>query len=181
MLIKALAVFCGSQDGRQVVFSTAARELGQWMARHRVRLVYGGGNVGLMGTIANAVLEGGGVVTGVIPQLLDQRERSHKLLTELLIVEDMHTRKKLMYERCDAAVILPGGFGTLDEFFEMVTWNNLSIHNKEIFLLNIHHYYDHLLTHMQTMYENGFLYENPLERIRVFEGVTALLNYLENP
>lgn len=177
MLIKSLAVFCGSRDGKDIFFEEQAKKLGQWMASEKIKLIYGGGNVGLMGIIANAVLEGKGEVIGVIPQLLDARERSHKYLTELLIVETMHIRKKTMYDMSDAAVILPGGYGTLDELFEMITWNNLSIHDKQIFILNLNGFYDHLLAHINTMLLNGFLYENPMHNISVVKDVNELISH----
>ncbi|ANH80121.1 Rossman fold protein, TIGR00730 family [Niabella ginsenosidivorans] len=175
MPIKALAVFCGSKEGRDPLFTEHTRQLGVIMSRHNIQLVYGGGNVGQMGVIADAVLGGGGEATGVIPQLLVDRERSHKGLTQLEIVPDMHTRKKRMYELCDAAVILPGGYGTLDEFFEMITWNNLAIHDKMIFVLNTNGFYTHLLMHIQKMYEAGFLYEDPSLKIKVLNEPEDIL------
>lgn len=175
MSVKSLAVFCGSRDGRETLYTEEARKLGQWMASKKIRLVYGGGNAGLMGAIANAVLEGGGEVFGVIPKILDARERSHRQLTQLLVVDTMHIRKKTMYDLCDAAVILPGGYGTLDELFEMITWNNLSIHDKQIFILNLNGFYDHLLAHIDTMLVNGFLYENPINNISVVSNVEELI------
>lgn len=174
MIIKCIAVFCGSQNGNNALFEQEAGALGKWIASKNMHLVYGGGNVGLMGTVANAVLEGGGTVTGVIPQILDKRERSHRGLTELMVVESMHIRKMKMYELCDAAVILPGGYGTLDELFEMITWNNLSIHDKPIYIININGFYDHLLAHIETMLKNGFLYENPMKNITLINNVAAL-------
>lgn len=178
MRIKSLAVFCGSKDGADPLFAEHTAQLGALMAQYGVTLVYGGGNVGLMGTVANAVLAGGGTAIGVIPQLLADRERSHKGLTQLEIVPDMHTRKRKMYELCDAAVILPGGYGTLDEFFEMITWNNLAIHDKMIFVLNSNDYYTHLLMHIRKMYDEGFLYEDPWGKIRVLTSPKELERYL---
>ncbi len=175
MSIKSLAVFCGSKDGRDELFTEEAGSLGAWMASRGIRLIYGGGNVGLMGTVANAVMDNGGSVVGVIPEILDARERSHKMITELLVVGDMHIRKRKMYELCDAAVILPGGYGTLDELFEMITWNNLSIHDKSIYIINLNGFYDHLLAHIETMLHNGFLYENPMHRITVVPSVAKLV------
>lgn len=175
MSIRSLAVFCGSKDGRDELFTAQATSLGIWMASKSIRLVYGGGNVGLMGAVANAVMENNGSVVGVIPEILDARERSHKTITELLVVGDMHVRKRKMYELCDAAVVLPGGYGTLDELFEMITWNNLSIHDKNIYIINLNGFYDHLLAHIETMLHNGFLYENPLHRITVVRMVEELV------
>jgi uncharacterized protein (TIGR00730 family) len=175
MSVRSIAVFCGSKDGRDELFITEAASLGTWMAAKNIKLVYGGGNVGLMGAVANAVMENGGSVIGVIPEILDARERSHKTITELLIVGDMHIRKRKMYELCDVAVILPGGYGTLDELFEMITWNNLSIHDKNIYIINLNGFYNHLLAHIETMLQNGFLYENPMHRITVVDNVEALM------
>ncbi|MGJ7033914.1 TIGR00730 family Rossman fold protein [Niabella hirudinis] len=178
MRIRSLAVFCGSKGGQDPLFITHTAELGAIMAAKGLTLVYGGGNVGLMGTVANAVLAGSGRVIGVIPQLLADRERSHKGLTQLEIVPDMHTRKKRMYELSDAAVILPGGYGTLDEFFEMITWNNLAIHDKILFVLNTSNYYTHLLMHIRKMYDEGFLYQDPWEKIRMLSSPQELEQYL---
>lgn len=179
MAIRSIAVFCGSKNGRDERFTAEAQRLGAWMASQQIKLIYGGGNVGLMGTVANAAMEQGGNVVGVIPQVLDAREVSHKTITELLIVGDMHTRKRKMYELCDAAIVLPGGYGTLDELFEMITWNNLSIHDKNIYILNINGFYDHLLAHIEIMLQNGFLYENPLHRITVVKSVAELISLPE--
>jgi len=177
-MIRSLAVFCGSQYGNIEMFSEHAKSLGELLAKRKVKLIYGGGNVGLMGIVANASLNGGGEVIGVIPKILASAERSHTGITELLIVDDMHIRKKKMYELCDAAIILPGGYGTMDELFEMITWNNLSIHNKRIFVLNSNHYYDYLLKHIGGMHQHGFLYENPADNITVLKDPLQLAAYL---
>jgi uncharacterized protein (TIGR00730 family) len=145
------------------VYAEHAAVLGKMLAVNHITLVYGGGSKGLMGVLADVMMENGGNVTGVIPKLLLDWEHQHEGITELLVVEDMHVRKKKMYELCDAALILPGGFGTLDELFELVTWNQLSIHDKPIFILNSDGFYDHLITHIQQLQNNGFLYE-PLEK-----------------
>ena len=177
-MIRSIAVFCGSQNGNNPLYELHAKELGELLGTRKVKLIYGGGNAGLMGIVANAVLGDGGEVVGVIPDILAKRERSHTGITELLVVEDMHIRKKKMYELCDAAVILPGGYGTLDELFEMITWNNLSIHDKRIFILNSGGYYEHLLQHIERMYSDGFLYENPAENITVLQEPSQLAAYL---
>ena len=135
------------------------------MALHNITLVYGGGRKGLMGAVADAVLEGNGRVIGVIPQVLTEWEQQHEGITELHIVPDMHTRKKMMYELCTAAVVLPGGFGTLDELFEMLTWNTLNIHNKSIYILNSNGYYRHLMEHIRYMEQEAFLYDKIENRI----------------
>jgi len=163
----SIAVFCGSRLGNNPLFEEHAAELGSWMAARKFTLIYGGGNVGLMGTIANTVMENGGRVVGIIPEFLTKWEVQHNLLTELHIVADMHERKKMMYDRCHAAIILPGGIGTMDELFEMLTWNSLKIHSKKIILLNSAGYYNHLIAHIKLMEDEGFLHENWKDRLLI--------------
>lgn len=141
-------------------------------------MVYGGGNKGLMGAIANAAMENGGKVIGVIPEILLEWEAEHKGITELRVVADMHVRKKTMYELCDAAIVLAGGNGTLDELFEMLTWNNLNIHNKKIVLLNTAGFYRHLVAHIDTMLHEAFLYDNWRERLIVCDDPVAAIDAL---
>ena len=148
------------------MYEQHATELGELIAGKGYRLVYGGGNKGVMGALANSVLRHNGNVTGVLPKILTEWESQHEGLTELIVTEDMHQRKKLMYELCDAAIILPGGYGTLDEFFEMLTWNQLNIHNKKIFLLNSANFFNHLINHLFLLQRKGFLYEPVQARIR---------------
>jgi uncharacterized protein (TIGR00730 family) len=178
MAIQSLAVFCGSKDGSSKIYIRHAKELGLLFVKKQITLVYGGGSVGIMGTIADEVMNNGGKVIGVIPKVLVSWERQHKSLSELIVVDDMHIRKKKMYDLCDAAVILAGGFGTLDELFEMVTWNQLSIHDKLIFIINSNGFYDHLLVHIKTMQEEGFLYEEAMKRLIVLKEPSALIPYL---
>lgn len=178
MAIQSLAVFCGSKSGNNIVFEKHATALGHLLAEKNITVIYGGGNKGIMGAIANAALEKNGKVTGIIPQLLTDREHSHQSITALIVVDDMHSRKKLLYEKCDAAIILPGGFGTLDELFEMLTWNQLSIHDKKIFILNSTGFYDHLLAHAKKMQEEGFLYDDIAERITVLAKPEDLMPWL---
>jgi uncharacterized protein (TIGR00730 family) len=177
-MIKALAVFCGSKDGANPTFVADAVVLGTLMATRQVRLIYGGGNKGIMGAVANAVLKGGGAVTGIIPRFLTAWEHQHDNITELIVVEDMHTRKKLLYEKCDAAIILPGGFGTLDELFEMLTWNQLNIHDKKIFILNTDGFYDALIAHLHKMEAAAFLYDRITDRITILTDPAAIAAYL---
>jgi uncharacterized protein (TIGR00730 family) len=177
MPLQSLAVFCGSKNGVNKIYLQHAIELGRIMASHNIRLVYGGGSVGIMGTIADEVLLNGGKVIGVIPQVLVDWEREHKSLSELLVVDNMHTRKKKMYDLCDAAVILAGGFGTLDEFFEMVTWNQLSIHDKRIFIINSGGFYNHLIGHINQMQQEEFLYEAARERLTVLNEPSELVQH----
>ena len=175
--IRSLAVFCGSKDGTTPLFMEHAVQLGKILVAHNITLVYGGGNVGIMGTIANTVMDQGGKAIGVIPQVLVEWERQHNSLSELFVADDMHSRKKKMYELCDAAIILPGGFGTLDEMFEMITWNQLSIHDKQIFILNSGGFYDHLLAHIQLMQEEKFLYEAAQKRLTVIKEPAEITSY----
>ena len=143
--LKRICVFCGSNTGARPAYALAARELASLMARRRTGLVYGGGNVGLMGILADAMIEAGGEVIGVIPASLVAREVAHSGLTQLRVVQTMHERKALMNELSDAFIAMPGGFGTLDEFFEILTWSQLGIHGKPSGLLNVAGYYDDLL------------------------------------
>lgn len=156
-----------------------ARSLGEGLAAAGIDLVYGGGGKGLMGALADGHLAAGGRVTGVIPAILRDREHQHQGLSELIVTRDMHERKRTIYERCDAAIILPGGFGTLDEFFEMLTWNQLSIHDKMIFILNTNGFYDHLIAHLKHMEQEEFLYDRVTDRICVCASPEALLSALE--
>ena len=167
MPVNSIAVFCGSKTGVNQLYEQHAVALGKLMAEKNITLVYGGGNKGLMGAVANAVMDNGGKVVGVIPKVLIEWEAQHEGITELRVVEDMHVRKKMIYELCDVAVILPGGNGTLDELFEMLTWNNLNIHNKKIILLNSGGFYDHLIAHIDNMASQGFLYSDWRERLIV--------------
>ena len=130
-----------------------------------------------MGIIADSVMQEGGKVTGFIPKLLLEWEVQHRSITELIICDDMHERKKRIYSVCDAAIILPGGFGTLDELFEIVTWNQLTIHDKHIFILNSGGFYDHLLKHIELMKREGFLYEEAIKRITVLDDPAELVVY----
>lgn len=157
-VLESVAVFCGSRPGKHPIYMEHAAELGRLLAMLNVKMVYGGGNVGIMGAVAEGVLKYGGKVMGVMPKILVEHERQHEGLTELIVVDDMHTRKKLMYEMSDAVIILPGGFGTMDELFEVTTWNQLKIHDKKIYVLNTSGFYDHLIAQIHTMEHEGFLY-----------------------
>ena len=178
MKINSLAVFCGSKNGNNPVYVNHAKELGKLLAKKNITLIYGGGSTGIMGAVADAMMEGGGKVIGIITKKLVDWEHQHEGITDLSVVDDMHIRKQRMYDLCDAAVILPGGVGTLDEFFEMVTWNQLSIHDKEIYIINSDNFFDFLLKHIQQMEKQGFLYESVLERITVLDEPEQLLQYL---
>jgi uncharacterized protein (TIGR00730 family) len=178
MKIKALTVFCGSKSGNNPSFLSAAAALGNLLAQENIELVYGGGNKGLMGAVANGCLDQGGKVIGIMPKLLLEWEAQHTGLTELIVTENMHDRKKILYEKGDAGLVLPGGMGTLDELFEMLTWNNLKIHNKKVFILNIDGYYDALIQLLENMDTNGFMYDNWKDRIIVCSSIEALKSLL---
>ncbi|MFZ0777971.1 MAG: TIGR00730 family Rossman fold protein [Xanthobacteraceae bacterium] len=143
--INAICVYCGSSPGTEPAFIEAARELGKILAENGVRLIYGGGSVGLMGALAESVLEHGGQVTGIIPEFLTKRERPRRLAQELIVTRDMHERKRTMFERADAFVALPGGLGTLEELVEQLTWVQLGRHKKPILIANISGYWGPLL------------------------------------
>jgi len=179
MQIKSIAIFCGSKAGNNEVYRQHAEQLGGLLAAKNITLIYGGGKNGLMGIAADAVMNAGGVVRGVIPQVLLSWESQHQGISELLVVEDMHVRKRTLYELCDGAIILPGGFGTLDEFFEMLTWNQLAIHDKKIFILNSGGFYNFLLQHLELLASEGFLYGELAEKFIVLNNPEELLQNLE--
>lgn len=176
MKINSVVVFCGSKSGKNDLYVEHTKQLGILLAKNQLKLIYGGGSVGIMGNIANSVLDNGGEVVGIIPKLLVEWEQQHNHLTELIITEDMHARKKLLYEMADAAIILPGGYGTLDELFELITWNNLKIHQKKVYILNTANFYDAIIKHIELMQAEGFLYENWQERIIVCNTPIEILS-----
>lgn len=176
--IGKLAIFCGSKKGANELYEKHAVELATLLAGRKIELIYGGGRNGLMGTVADTVMKAGGIVRGVIPQVLKAWEHQHEGISELLVVDDMHLRKRKLYELCDAAVILPGGFGTLDELFEILTWNQLALHDKKIFLLNSGGFYNHLFAHMELLAAENFLYGKLEEKLTVLNQPAQLADYL---
>ncbi len=173
--MKSIVVFCGSSYGNQPVYEEQAILLGRTLAQKGIRLIYGGASVGLMGAVANAALEAGGTVIGVIPRFLNSREIAHIGLNELILVESMHERKAKMNELCDGVITLPGGFGTMEELFEMLTWSQLGLHTKPIGLLNTAGYYDPLNYMVKTMEEQGFLKPVYRDMLLADESVEGLL------
>jgi uncharacterized protein (TIGR00730 family) len=157
-MIRRICVFCGSSEGNRPVYREAARAVGGLLARRRIGLVYGGGHVGLMGALADSVLESGGEAIGVIPRALMEKELGHRGLTELRVVASMHERKALMVELSDAFMALPGGFGTLEELCEVLTWSQLGLHRKPCGLLDVDDYYSELLGLLDRAVTNGFLH-----------------------
>ncbi|MFI5446158.1 TIGR00730 family Rossman fold protein [Polaromonas sp. UC242_47] len=174
----SLCVYCGSRPGVDPVFAEAARQVGQWIGEHGGQLVYGGGHNGLMGIVADATLAAGGRVIGVIPKALVEKEWAHTGCTELHIVDTMHERKRLMAEHADAFLSLPGGIGTLEEFFEVWTWRQLGYHAKPVGLLNLGGYYTELLTFLNSSVKSGFMSDWQMELICVASEPTALLQQL---
>lgn len=155
--MKSIAVFCGSSEGSSTIYKECAIQLGQELAKKQITLVYGGANVGLMGIVADAVLKHGGSVIGVLPKFLQNREIAHTGLTELIMVDSMHERKAKMADLADGFIALPGGPGTLEEYFEIFTWGQLGLHHKPCGLLNINRYFDPLVSMFNTMERDHFL------------------------
>jgi uncharacterized protein (TIGR00730 family) len=177
--MKRVCVFAGSSLGSRPAYGSLARELGAALAVHRIDLVYGGARVGLMGIVADAVLAGGGQVIGVIPAALVAREVAHNGLTDLRIVNSMHERKALMADLADAFIAVPGGWGTCDEFFEVLTWGQLGLHRKPCGLLNVDGYFDRLLAFVAHSIDEGFVRPEHGKLISVADDSQALLDLLE--
>lgn len=171
----SICVYCGSRPGAQPVFTEVAQEVGNWIGRHGGQLVYGGGRNGLMGTVAQATLDAGGRVLGVIPKALVEKEWANSDCTELLVVDTMHERKRLMAEHADAFLALPGGIGTFEEFFEAWTWRQLGYHDKPVGLLNVNGYYDGLLGFLQASVDQQFMGEAQMSLISVSDDAAQLL------
>jgi len=176
--INAVCVYCGSSAGTEPAFGEAAGQFGKILAEGGVRLIYGGGSVGLMGILANAVVAHGGKATGIIPDFLTQRERPRRLGQELIVTRDMHERKRTMFDRADAFVALPGGIGTLEELVEQLTWAQLGRHRKPILIANIKGYWDPLLTLVAHMREREFVPESLAVNFLVAERVEDILPIL---
>lgn len=178
--MKSVAVFCGSSAGSEKIYSEQAYLLGETLARRNVELIYGGAKVGLMGSVADGVLAQGGKVTGVLPHFLRRKEIAHENLTELIVVNTMHERKTKMSELCDGIIALPGGFGTLEELFEILTWAQLGLHQKPIAILNIEGFYDDLLLCVETMVKKGFLKAANQKMLLVSDSIDGVLHEMTN-
>ena len=176
--MKRICVYCGSSVGNQPVYREAALAMGAVLASRKIGLVYGGGNVGLMGVIADAVLAGGGEVIGIIPQSLADREIAHSGVTDLRIVDSMHTRKALMADLSDAFIAMPGGFGTFEEIFEAVTWTQLGVHRKPCGLLNVGGFYTPLALFIDQAVSEGFIKPVHRESIVVDDSPERLVTAL---
>lgn len=174
--MKSIAVFCGSSIGAKESYREGAVELGLELAKRNITLIYGGASVGIMGVVANTVLEAGGKVVGVIPKMLEEREISHQHLTDLLVVDSMHERKMKMVELADGFIALPGGPGTMEELFEVYTWAQLGLHSKPCGILNIDHYYDLLIQFFNHMNEEQFLHDKYRSMALVSNHASDLLD-----
>lgn len=177
--MKSVAVFCASRPGTNPVYREAAQYVGKFLADKGFSIIYGGGRVGLMGAVADAALQAGGEVIGVIPYFLDKQELAHKELSELIMVKSMHERKMKMSELSDAVIALPGGFGTLEELTEMLTWSQLALHQKPIGILNINSYYDKMEQLFDQMQAEDFLHSE-VRKIAIFDkDIAALLEKMQ--
>lgn len=178
--IHSICVFAGSADHLNQTYLSGAAELGRHLAQNQIRIIYGGGKTGLMGALADSALASGGTVIGVVPRSLFQPQLIHDQLTELKIVDSMHQRKALMTQMADAFIALPGGFGTLDELFETLTWIQIGIHRKPVGLLNLNSYFLPLLAMVNHAQQEGFIYANHRELFAVEDDPQRLLKRLQN-
>jgi len=175
-----ITVFCGSSFGTEEIYKEQAILLGQTLAKQNIELVYGGANVGLMGAVADGVLNAGGKAIGVLPNFLRSKEIAHLGLTELILVESMHERKTKMNDLCDGVIALPGGFGTIEELFEMLTWAQLGLHKKPIAILNTNGFYNALIELTETMVEKGLLKDVNQKMLLVSDNIDDLLDQMKN-
>jgi uncharacterized protein (TIGR00730 family) len=178
--IHSLAVFCGSRVGVNPAYAEAGRLLGHGLARAGIRLVFGGGRIGIMGVVADAVLEAGGTVLGVIPEFLTQTEVAHAGATEMVVTDSMHTRKLRLYEESDAFLVMPGGLGTFDEAFEIITWRQLRLHDKPILLCDVAGWAAPLVATIDHAIEQGFADPTCRRLFEVIDGVPAVLDRLRS-
>ncbi|MCI5050107.1 MAG: TIGR00730 family Rossman fold protein [Rickettsiales bacterium] len=179
MSIKNICVFCGAQNAVPEKHLELGTQLGEKMAANEKTLVYGGGDCGVMGRIANSVMSKGGWVTGVFPRSLRNIENEHQSLSEIIIVDGMHERKQIMYQKSDAFLVLPGGFGTMDELFEILTWKQLQLHDKPIIIFNHEGYWDHLVALMDNIINTGFAREENRSYYKVVNSMDELLPLIE--
>lgn len=178
--MNSITVFCGSGTGTEKIYCEQAYQLGKTLARDNIGLVYGGSKTGLMGALADGVIENKGKVTGVLPGFLRNKELAHEGLTELILVDTMHQRKARMHELSDGCIALPGGLGTLEELFEIMTWAQLGLHQKPVALLNVNGFYDELLSLLRNMVHKGFLRAENRERLIVSNRIDDLLYKMHN-
>jgi len=177
--IKAVCVFCGARNEVPKAHLDEGKLFGDMLAKRGIRLIYGGGDCGVMGAVANAVLKSGGQVTGVFPMSLKNIENEHSALSEIIMVESMHERKRIMFERCNAIVVLPGGFGTMDEMFEIITWKQLKFHQKPIVIFNHLGYWDRLVDLMENIIEKGFARPETRDLYQVVDSLEGVFKAVE--
>lgn len=177
--MKKVSVFCGSSIGTEPEFRKSAEELGKYLAVKKIEIIYGGAKVGLMGAVADGALRNGGSVTGILPRFLNQKEIAHEGLTSLIMVETMHERKLRMNELSEGVIALPGGYGTLEELFEMITWGQLGLHRKPVGILNINGFYDPLSVLLENMVINGFLKESNRRMLMTANNAADLIKAME--
>ena len=177
--MKSICVFCGSSTGSDPVYAEVASNLGRIMAEKQIRLIYGGASVGIMGILADSVLKHQGEIIGVIPSFFSKKEIAHQHLKELIFVDSMHERKLKMASLSDGFITLPGGYGTMDEFFEMLTWSQLDLHQKPVGLLNIHGFFNPLITMLDRMTEEKFVKEAHRQMVICHENIDELLQMME--
>lgn len=178
--MNSIAVFCGSSEGNDPFIIEQALKLGQILANRQITLVYGAAKIGIMGKVAKGALDNHGKAIGVIPEFLRTKEIVNTELTELIVTQNMHDRKVIIYEKSDGFMIIPGGFGTMDEFFEITTWGQLGLHTKPIGILNTNGFYDALLVQAKTMVERGFLKQENLNAVVVDVAIEPLLEKMKN-
>lgn len=178
--MKSIVVFCGSSEGFNEIYRETGYELGAILAEKNIQLIYGGAKVGLMGAVAEGALQHEGKVIGVIPHFLRTKEVAHEGLTEMVLTDTMHERKMKMHELSDGIIALPGGWGTIEELFEMMTWAQLGLHPKPIGILNVNGFYEPLLALLNNMIEEGFLKEVYRKMVMVSEDIIELLEMMEN-
>ena len=175
-----IAVYCGANVGTRPAYAATAKELGQWMAKNGHVLVFGGGGIGLMGVVSNAILDQGGQVIGIIPQFLVEHEVANRRLTNLIVVDDMRTRKQAMIDRSDAFIALPGGPGTLDEIAEVISWVRLGKLTQPCIFFNVEGYYDHMAAQLDRMVEDGFLLQAHRDNILVADNIETINKFICN-
>ncbi|TAH22473.1 MAG: TIGR00730 family Rossman fold protein [Cytophagales bacterium] len=178
--MKSIGVFCGSVVGKNPIYKQTALELGLFLVKKQIRLVYGGGKVGLMGVLADTVMQNGGKVVGVIPQFLIEMEVAHNRLSEQIMVKTMHERKKRMTDMADGFIIIAGGIGTMDEFFEILAWAQLGLHKKPVALLNVNGFFDKLLDYMDFVISEGFIKPQCKQMLIIDNTIEGLFEKMQN-
>ena len=178
--MKSISLFCGSSEGNDSKIVSTAYTLGKTLAEKNIILVYGAAKIGIMGKVAQGTIDADGKTIGVIPHFLKTKEIVHTELTELIVTDNMHDRKVIMYDKSDGFIIIPGGFGTMDEFFEITTWGQLGLHTKPIGILNVNGYYDALITQCKMMVARGFLKQENLDAVVIDTTIESLLEKMKN-